>query len=85
MGTNEATWAQYSNSSPAATASGMSVRVGTQAGEQGQLVAAHEDVDGVDLDHPDVVHHATQWPGDPSRRPRAGEPLGGETSRRRVA
>ena len=50
-----------------------------EAGEQRQLLAAHEHVDGVDLDQADVVEHAAEVPaGDPAGRPRPGEALGGE-------
>ena len=47
-------------------------RVGAEAGEQRQLVAAHEHVDGVDLDEADVVEDAPEvLAGDPAGRPRA--------------
>jgi hypothetical protein len=50
-GISDATWPQYSNSSPASSIAGRrSRRMRAQPGEHRQLLAAHEHVDGVDLD-----------------------------------
>ena len=72
--------AQYSNSSPAATASGMQgARVRPEPGEQRQLVAAHEHVHRVDLDEADLVEHPSQVSTvDAAGRARLGKALGGE-------
>ena len=54
-------------------------RVRAEASEQGEFLAAYEDVDGVDLDQPDVVEHAAQvLAGDTAGRAWPGEPLGCE-------
>ena len=53
--------------------------VRAEAGEQRQFVAAHEDVDRVDLDDPDVVEDTAQvLASHPSARPWPREALGGE-------
>ena len=50
-----------------------------EAGEQRQLLAAHEHVDRVDLDQADPVEHPADVAAvDAARRPRLGEALGGE-------
>ncbi len=78
IGTRLASWAQYSNSSPACVASAMSVaRVDAQPGEQRELLAAHQDVDRIDLDETHAIEHPAQVPTvDPTGGPRFGEALG---------
>ena len=57
--------------------------VGAEPGEQGQFLAAHGDVDRVDLDQADVVEDAAQvLAGHPSTRPRAREPWAARAMRR---
>ena len=72
--------AQYSNSSPSPSGVGeQRAGVRAEAGEQRQLLAAHEHVDGVDLDHADAVEHPAQVAAvDPAGRAPVGEALGGE-------
>ena len=54
-------------------------RVRTEAGEQRQLLRAHEDVHRVDLDEPDPVHHPPQVAAvHPAGRARVGEALRGQ-------
>ncbi len=54
-------------------------RVGTEAGEQRKLLAAHQHVDGVDLDDPHPIDDAAQMATiDAPGRPRIVESLGAE-------
>ena len=51
-------------------------RIGAEPGEDRHVVGAAEDVDGVELQEPDVVDRPPQVPGiDPPARPRAPEAL----------
>ena len=53
--------------------------MGTESGEDRQLLRAHEHVDRVDLDQADAVEHAAQVPAvDAALRPGIGQPLRGE-------